>query len=279
MRKALRQMVLALATKGSGSQVFLGARWVRRLLKAAPPSRRWYIALWLLSLSPHYFYPEPGGSRSARWMERLRSEFRRLRRSRAHIAEKVVAGYIGPGMTVLDFGCGPGFLSVALSDQAAEVIACDISDGVLACAEVVNPAPNVHYTLVPPSGPLPLSQESVDVICSFAVLQHVAEDDLRVLLHEFHRVLRRDGLALWHFPVDKDDWRSEEAWRADTSLRGRLRLKYGLNCFGRSRADVLGAIETAGFTRPDVIRLGTFGDLHDVDLEDQELFVCRKAVI
>jgi len=192
------------------------------------------------------------------------------------VADQVVARHLSPGATVLDFGCGPGFLSSALSRHAATVIACDISDGVLACAEVINPAPNIEYALVLPAGPLPLSDESVDLICSFAVLQHVTDGDLVFILAELQRSLLGDGLALLHVPVDKEDWRSEQAWRADTSPRGRLKLKYGLNCYGRTRADVLETIEAAGFRALDVVQLGAFGDLHDADLSDQELFVCQK---
>lgn len=278
MRTEIRHVMLALVTKGAGAQTFLGAGWIRTLLKAAPAARRRSAALRLLSLSPHYFYPEAnasesGGGRTAK----LEAEFLRMRLSRMRIAEQVVAPHVSSSATVMDFGCGPGFLSAALAGRVSTVLGCDISDGVLACAEAINGAPNVDYMLVPPAGPLPLSDESVDAICSFAVLQHVTEDALVAILAELHRVLRRGGLALCHVPVDKDTWRSEQAWRADTSARGRLKLRYGLNCFGRSRGDVVGALEAAGLTTLDVVRLGTFGDLHDSDLEDQELFVCQKA--
>lgn len=270
--------MLALATRGAGSQTFLGARWVRMLLKVAPASRRRSTALRLLSLSPHYFYAAGNDSSSMGLrMAELEAEHVRMRGSRRSIANNVVARHVKPDAIVLDFGCGPGYLSAALSRHVALVVACDISDGALACAAVINPAPNVEYTLVRAEGPLPLSEESADLVCSIAVLQHVTEDNLIALLSEFHRVLRQGGLALCHLPVDKDDWRSEEAWRADTSLRGRLKLKYALNCFGRSRDDVLSAIESAGLRAVNVVPLGTFGDLHDPDLPGQELFVCQKG--
>lgn len=60
------------------------------------------------------------------------------------------------------------------------------------------------------------------------------------------------------------------------SRRQRGLLKYGLNCLGRNRADVLGAIEDAGFRAVDVVRPGTFGDLHGDDLSEEDLFVCEK---
>lgn len=39
---------------------------------------------------------------------------------------------------------------------------------------------------------------------SFAVLQHVTEEVLVTLLAEFHRILRADGVALWHILVDNE---------------------------------------------------------------------------
>jgi SAM-dependent methyltransferase len=280
MRSAARQLLLAIVTKGSGAQTFLGARWIRAALAAAPARRRRSLALRLLALSPHYFYPDAGGaSDNGGRMALLQEESRRMRLSRTRIAEQVVAAHVRPGATVLDFGCGPGFLAVALAGHAERVIACDISDGVLACAEVINAAPNVAYVLVPAAGPLPLADESVDVVCSFAVLQHVSGAAMSAILADLHRVLRPGGVALLHVPVDKDDWESEDAWRADTSPRGRLRLRYGLNCFGRTRADMLGAVEAAGLHTTDVVGLGTHGDLHDADLEAQELFVCERREI
>jgi len=280
MRTPSRQLALAVITKGGGAQTFLGAPWIRTLLRVTPAPRRRSTALRLLSLSPHYFYPDDdraGGGGSGR-MAQLEDEHRRMRRSRTRIAERVVAAHLEPGATVVDFGCGPGFLSAALAGHGVAVVGCDISDGVLACADVLNHAPNIDYVLVAPSGPLPLAADSVDVICSFAVLQHVTEAAMTAILVEFHRVLKPGGIGLWHVPVDKDDWGSEQAWRADTSPRGRLKLRYGLNCFGRSRAGVVAAIEGAGFAVAGVARLGTLGDLHDADLEAQELFVCRKPV-
>jgi SAM-dependent methyltransferase len=278
MRTAARQLALALLTNGSASQTFLGARWIRRALAAAPPLRRRALALRLLALSPHYFYPDgdADGAGDGR-MALLEQEHQRMRVSRTRIAERVVAPRLAPGATVLDFGCGPGFLAVALGGHAQRVIGCDISDGVLACAEVVNPAPNVEYVLVEPAAPLPLADASVDVVCSFAVLQHVTGAAMDAILADLRRVLRPDGVALLHVPVDKDDWRSETAWRADTSARGRLRLRYGLNCFGRTRAEVLAALDAAGLPADEVVVLGELGDLHDPDLEAQELFVCRRA--
>jgi ubiquinone/menaquinone biosynthesis C-methylase UbiE len=48
--------------------------------------------------------------------------------------KKILKPYIEEGMTVLDFGCGPGFFSVGLSQMVGEsgkVIAADLQEGML----------------------------------------------------------------------------------------------------------------------------------------------------
>ena len=48
--------------------------------------------------------------------------------------KKILKPYINEGMTVLDFGCGPGFFSVGLAQMVGEsgrVIAADLQEGML----------------------------------------------------------------------------------------------------------------------------------------------------
>jgi len=48
--------------------------------------------------------------------------------------EKILGPYIKEGMTVLDFGCGPGFFSVDIAHmvgQSGRVIAADLQEGML----------------------------------------------------------------------------------------------------------------------------------------------------
>lgn len=264
-------MLATLATTTS-PQAFLGAPWIERLVSTAPAAHRRSLALRLLSLSPHYFYPDERG------MLGLEREFQRNLESRQLIARRVVSRYIGPDATVLDLGCGPGFLARALADYADRVIACDISRGALACARVVNPCPTVRYALARSDRELPVPAASIDVVCSFAVIQHVTEAQFCFILRDLFRVLKPNGMAVCHVPTDDPRWRSEAEWRADTSWGGRLKLRYGLNCFGRTTPGVRAAIRAAGFSEPAVSAVGSYGDVRDADLEGQDLFVFGKPL-
>ena len=81
----------------------------------------------------------------------LRRPFRRggdlaaLRRAREVFARDALALYLLPEQDVLEFACGPGYLARALSGRVWSVTAVDDSPGVLACARVLNPAPNISY--------------------------------------------------------------------------------------------------------------------------------------
>ena len=60
----------------------------------------------------------------------LRGKIRRLVRN----PQKILRPYIREGMTVLDFGCGPGFFTVEMARMVGEtgmVVACDVQEGML----------------------------------------------------------------------------------------------------------------------------------------------------
>jgi SAM-dependent methyltransferase len=235
------------------------------------------MALRYLSLSPHYFGRTPDNKHlNAR--DFLEFEFRRSRRSRELIIAGLVEGYIEPNSVCLDYGCGPGFLAHAAAQRAARVIACDISKGVITCAGVLNPAPNIEYRLINPNGDVPVPTGSIDVAYSFAVIQHVTDDVFRGILRQVQRVMKPGVTFVCHVVIDALDggWRVESQWRADTSLRGRLRRKYALQCFTRSRADFENLASDAGFQSFEIIQVQSLPiDLRD-DIGKQQLCVFRK---
>src|SRR5688572_28755083 len=96
------------ATMG-GSQNFLNRAWVPWLLRTTPGSARRRVALEILALSPHYFLTPPSAEKSRQ--EWLLAECERNRRSREELADSVLAPFLEPAATVLDYGCGPGFLA------------------------------------------------------------------------------------------------------------------------------------------------------------------------
>jgi len=255
-------VLICRATWG-GSQNFLGARWVERIVNGAPARSRERVALRFLALSPHYFYASD-----------VRAEHERNRSSRAVLAETIVVPYLTPAARVLDYGCGAGYLAAAVARQAAHVDAVDISRGVLACARVLNGGPNISY-LTPEE--FRVGGRQVDLAYSFAMVQHLRTEVLDHVLAGLAAAVRPGGVLLLHFATAENGYRTEAQWLADTTLAGRIRLRYGLNSFARSAGEMTDLLARHGFADIELHSLSTVLSIPDDDIPDQQLVTARRA--
>ncbi|HZM97012.1 MAG TPA: class I SAM-dependent methyltransferase [Vicinamibacterales bacterium] len=235
---------LSALTIGREDQSFLDARWIAVLLRNAPSRSRRRLALWVLSLSPHYFYrrPEYEGLSHAEFTER---EFERNRATREKLGELVLGPHVNRQQVVLDYGCGPGFLVHYVAGLAKTVYGVDISHGVLECARVINGVPNALFLHT--ANMAEIGNATVDLVYSVAVAQHLTDSVLERVFDTLRQKLRPAGRLLFHIVLDAEGWRTEEEWRRDVSLAGQVRLKYGLNCFTRSEKRVRAMLKAAGF--------------------------------
>jgi cyclopropane fatty-acyl-phospholipid synthase-like methyltransferase len=243
---------IASVVKGSltlgGSQNFLGAPWVTASLRLTPSSYKTPVALWLLSLSPHYFYASD-----------RQAEARRNSESRRQLAQDLLFDMLRPDMHVIDYGCGPGYMAYAVAANVAGVEAVDVSPGVLACARVLNSARNIEYETVMQFGQ---GRLVADVAYSFAVVQHLTDEGVRVALSLLRRRLRSRGLLLLHFATPDDGFRTASEWEQDRTVRGRLRMRLALHCFGRSYEEMQRLLDEAGF---EVMEIGPLRERTSAD--------------
>jgi SAM-dependent methyltransferase len=261
--RATSDVLISLATRG-GSQNFLGARWVEWTVSNAPTSARERIALRFLALSPHYFYDRD-----------LVAESDRNRRSRQILADELIAPHLTSCSRVIDYGCGPGYLAAAVARRVGHVDAIDISRGALACARVLNGLPNITYRTPEEFCD---SGDAVDVAYSFAVTQHLRTDVLVSVLTLLAGAMRPGGVLLLHFAVaGEQGYRTEGQWLSDRSLVGHAKIRYGLNCFGRSAAEMVDLVTRSGFT--DAVTRPLRGSIiiPDDDIPDQHLLTARRA--
>jgi SAM-dependent methyltransferase len=259
----VRKMVVVRATCG-GSQNFLGAQWVARVLESTPTRSKEQVALSLLSLSPHYFYDRDA-----------RKEAARNRSSRLALANELIAPHVTLASDVIDYGCGPGYMANAMARLTSHVDAVDISPGVLACARVLNHGPNIGY-MTP--NDLAGSTRMADLAYSFAVAQHLTTDSLKAALSLLAKKIRPGGTLLIHFAVPGDTgWRTEADWKDDRSLAGRVKLRYGMNCFGRSSEEMKELITSCGFTAVVICSLAdTFASFGDDDIMRQKIATATR---
>lgn len=110
--------------------------------------------------------------------------------------EKILR-YLRPDMRLLDLGAGAGILpQMNFREHAREVIGIDMDPRVTS-------NPYLHRGIIGQGESIPLDDESVDMVVSDNVLEHLAEPV--VVFSEIRRVLRPGGIFLaktpnkWHY--------------------------------------------------------------------------------
>ena len=96
------------------------------------------------------------------------------------------------GLTVLDAGCGTGYLSPKLHERGANVIGIDFSEKMIEIAHAK--APNIDYRVDSCSVLGTVDDGSIDIVIANYVLMDTP--DLDETMKAFNRVLRIDGVAI-----------------------------------------------------------------------------------
>lgn len=97
--------------------------------------------------------------------------------------------------SILDVGCGGGFLSNELARQGYEVTGVDVSPESLKVAERHDLTRSVKYE-VADAYKLPYPDESFDAVTAMDFLEHI--EDPEKVIKEFSRVLKPNGLFFFH---------------------------------------------------------------------------------
>ncbi len=270
--RAWRLMRLLVAS--SKDHAFLDRPWIPWLLRVTPSRLRRPLALRLLSLSPHYWVYQWTNHYPADLSrgEILRREYERNAASRQEICDKLLSQFLRPEMTVLDFGCGPGFLARCVSRLVTDVVATDVSRGVTACARQINPAQNLRYANNGLSDLADLPDASFDFVYSFAVFQHLLKEQTLAFLKEFARVLRPGATGAFHSILKEPDAaprypeQSTDGWIAQ---RVNLRMVYFSADEMRDQAG------KAGLADVGITRVEELADIDD-DIGKEHLVTFRR---
>ena len=276
MRKILN-IAKWIAALGSSPQTFLGAKWVSRSLARTSDSKKRIRALRLLSLSPHYFFDRESHERkNFSNDEYLDAAFQSGVVSRQLIYDHILKDHLHTGDIVLDYGSGPGFLAKIIAGHVTQVYACDISEGALACAQVLNSAANLKYVLADDEGINGIPDGGINVIVSFAMAQHLSDEVLGLVLDICMRKLKAGGKLLLHIQLLDGIWRSEEEWKSDNSVKGKLKFRYGLHCFGRTEESYRNKVANHGFENITIIKVADLIPDNFDDIWSQHLLQARK---
>ena len=98
---------------------------------------------------------------------------------------------------VLDLGCGAGRFSALAAASGASTTGVDVAETALERARAAHP--DLDFRLVPFDGPLPLEDNSFDLVWASEVIEHVA--DTAAWLSEVRRVLAPRGRLLITTPA------------------------------------------------------------------------------
>ena len=112
------------------------------------------------------------------------------RRDRSKLGPMVdhFAGFLSPGVLLLDVGCGPGFESGTLRRRGFRVVSIDLSCEMLRIAAREFPGPCVQANMMA----MPFSSK-IDGIWACASLLHLDRDATEIALGELYRVLKPGG--------------------------------------------------------------------------------------
>ena len=158
----------------------------------------------------------------------------------------------------LDFGCGPGRLSQALTGHFERVDGVDISPSMIELARGFNRHPDrcAYHTLSGDDLHL-FADHSFDFIYTTMTLQHLKPRYTRRYLAEFLRVLRPDGLLIFQLPSRPATLAGRlKQLVPEPLVDGYRRLRYGahpaVTMFGLSKDEVAGWCEQHGAAIIDV---------------------------
>jgi cyclopropane fatty-acyl-phospholipid synthase-like methyltransferase len=265
------------ATLGRGEQNFLGARWVQTVLKHAPAAKRRDYALKMLSLSPHYFLdardPKYNGYSKQEYFEEA---FRIGREGRQRIFDEILKDRLAPDDIVIDYGCGPGYLARALAQNVKHVYAFDISPGVIACARILNNEPDLEYLVADRTSFRAVPEAGVDAVVSIAMAQHISDEVLDIVLDNCACKLRPSGQLIMHVHLLEDGWKTEDEWKADSSVRGKIKYRFGLRCFGRTSEQYASKVAAHGFENIDLTPIASLVNDNFDDICSEHLLTTTK---
>jgi SAM-dependent methyltransferase len=109
---------------------------------------------------------------------------------------KMLSSHLGPGMSVLELGCGTGYFTRELAHSGADVVAIDVSPELLEIATANCSAPNIRYE-IQNAYALRYPDGVFDSVVGSSVLHHL---EIEEALREIYRVLQAGGAIYFTEP-------------------------------------------------------------------------------
>jgi len=159
-----------------------------------------------------------------------------------------LAAAVGKPGPICDLGCGPGHVARYLHDQGAQVLGIDLSPGMVAEAQRLNPdIPFFQDNMLA----LQVADESWGGIAAFYSILHIPREQVVDALREMKRVLRPNGLLLLAFHRGHETVHRDELFAVPVSLDFLL----------FEAAEMEGYLQAAGFEIEEVVERSPYPDV------------------
>ncbi|MBK8174924.1 MAG: methyltransferase domain-containing protein [Rhodospirillales bacterium] len=158
--------------------------------------------------------------------------------------------------TVVDVGCGDGWLVRLMTREGAHVTGIEVSPKHLAHAQAVAAVGDEHY-MPGIAEDLPFAARSIDIIVFFNSLHHVDQAGLFKAMREAARVLKPGGLLLISEPLPEGPYfETMKPVHDETAVRNHAQeaLRNGPE---------FGLLLEKAFTYIDTVRMKSFSAFHD----------------
>lgn len=107
--------------------------------------------------------------------------------------------------TVVDYGCGAGRVTKFIAKVAKRTIGTDISEKMIdRFRQRLGDTKNIELFVGSGKDLEPLKNDSVDIIYSLWVFQHIPERIVPQIIKDCHRVLKKGGLLIFQMALDKE---------------------------------------------------------------------------
>jgi SAM-dependent methyltransferase len=110
-------------------------------------------------------------------------------------------GLLGPGVNVINIGCGIGRIENAISGEVASITGVDVSERMVELACEKTRFPNVCFRVVDGKSLEGVESEQYELALSFIVLQHIPRAATASYVLEVARVLKPGGRFLFQIPL------------------------------------------------------------------------------
>ncbi|MGF1521008.1 MAG: class I SAM-dependent methyltransferase [Leptolyngbyaceae cyanobacterium] len=176
------------------------------------------------------------------------------------------------GTTVLDLGCGEGYVARQIRDRgAASLLGIELSEAMVSKAKASSSDPHLHWRQGSATDLDDLPDASYDRVLAVFLFNYLTCAEMTTVLTHVHRLLKPGGKLVFTVPHPSLPWlRPQEppfyflpedaAYMddRDRTLEGRIWRRDGIDvpvrCVHKTLDDYFGALATAGWTTLPVVK-------------------------